>query len=190
MMKNKLNLLITLALIIGIGLACSGGNQQAEANKLVDEANKKLEEAKDLLAKTDARATKLFSEPLKTVQQLNDYKAKTKGEAKSIADDYEKVAGILKEVSKKFDDASRLNTTDKYKEYAKVKSDEFAKRAEAMNIHKGNAQAFAEITEPKEMFSKFTENNTKSAALMKEADELGAKAKKMEEDNKDLFKQT
>lgn len=187
-MKNKLNLLVILAFIIGIGLACSGGNQQEEANKIIDEANKKLEEAKALMAKTDARSTTLFSAQVQTVAQLNDYKVKMKDEAKSVADDYEKVSNMLKEVSKKFDDVSRMNLVDKYKEYAKFKADEFSKRSEAINIHKGNAQAFVEISEPKEMFSKFNENNKKSDALMKEADELGAKAKKIEEDNKDIFR--
>ncbi|MBX7169990.1 MAG: hypothetical protein K1X72_03460 [Pyrinomonadaceae bacterium] len=187
-MKNKLNLLVILALIIGIGLACGGGNQQEEANKVVDEANKKLEEAKELMAKTDARSTTLFSVPVQTVAQLNDYKAKMKGEAKSIADDYEKVSNMLKDVSKKFDDISRMNLVDKYKEYAKIKADEFAKRSEAINIHKGNAQAFVEISEPKEMFSKFNENNKKSDSLMKEADDLSSKAKKIEEENKDIFR--
>jgi hypothetical protein len=188
-MKNKLNLLANLALIIGIGLACSSGNQQEEANKMVAEANKKLEEARELATKTDARASKLFSAPIQSANQLADYKEKMKDEAKNISDDYDKVATMLKEVSKKFDDASHLNVTDKYKEYAKLKSDEFAKRAEAIGIHKGNTQAFVEITEPKQMVAKFDENNKKSGALMKEAEELGTKAKKMEEDNKDLFKQ-
>lgn len=188
-MKNKFSLLMVLALTIGIGLACGGGNQQAEANKIVEEANKKLEEAKELMTKTDARGAKLFSTPIKTVEQLNEYKEKMKGEAKSISEDYEKVSNMLKEISKKFDEASRLNVTEKYKEYAKIKSDEFAKRAEAIGIHKGNTQAFVEITEPKQMFAKFEENNKKSAGFMKEAEELGAKAKKMEEENKDLFKQ-
>lgn len=188
-MKNKFNLLAVLAIVFGIGLACSGsiGNQQAEANKLVDEANKKLEEARSLMVKTDQRSQQLFGAKINTVAELNAYKDKMKGEAKEIADDYEKVSTMLKDVSKKFDDASRMNVSDKYKEYAKLKSDEFVKRAEGINIHKGNAQAFVEISEPKQMFAKFDENNKKSADLMKEADAMGEKAKKMEEENKDIF---
>lgn len=191
-MKNKLNLLAILTLIIGIGLACSGsiGNQQSEANKLVDEANKKLEEARTLMTKTDERSQELFSANLQTVRDLNNYKSKMKNEAKEIADNYEKVAETLKDISKKYDEASRLNVSEKYKEYTKIKSEEFIKRAEAISIHKGNALAFVEISEPKQMVEKFEENNKKSAAMFKEAEEMSEKAKKIETENKEIFKTT
>lgn len=191
-MKNKLNLLIMLSLIIGIGLACSGsiGNQQADANKLVDEANKQLEEARTLMTKTDERSQELFGAKLNTVGELKAYKEKMKNEAKEITENYEKVAETLKEISKKYDEASRLNVSEKYKEYTKIKSEEFIKRAEAIKIHKGNAQAFVEISEPKQMFEKFEENNKKSAAMFKEAEEMSEKAKKIETENKEIFKTT
>jgi hypothetical protein len=188
-MKNKLNLLIMTAVFLGIGLACSSGNQQADANKLVAEANKQLEDAKSLMIKTEKRSEELFGADIKTVTQMNAYKEKMKDEAKGVSDDYEKVSTMLKEISKKYDDASRLNVSDKYKEYSKIKSDEFVKRAEAINIHKGNAQAFVEISDAKQMTAKFDENNKKSQAIYKEADDLADKAKKMEADNKDIFKE-
>jgi hypothetical protein len=187
-MQNKFNLAAVLLVVLTVGIACSGGNQQAEANKIIDEANKKLEDARALMVKTEERNQKLFGADVKTVGQLAAYKERMKDEAKSIADDYEKVASELKEISKKYDEVSRLNVSDKYKEYSKIKSDEFAKRAEAINIHKGNAQAFIEITEPKQMLAKFEENNKKSESIYKDADDLAAKAKKIEEENKDLFK--
>jgi len=187
--QNKLNAIFTILLAIAIGLACSGGNQQAEANKIVDEANKKLDEAKELYIKTETRNTQLFNANVQTVQQLQSYKAKTDGEAKSIVADYEKIAEMLKEVSKQYDDVSRMELNDKYKEYAKLKSNEFAKRAEAVGIRKGNSQAFMEIDDPKMMMMKFEENNAKSDKLFKDAEDMGVKAKKMEEENKDLFKE-
>jgi hypothetical protein len=172
-------------------LACSGTTSQiADANKIVDEANKKLDDAKDLFAKTETRNTNLFSANIQTVSQLQSYKGKMSGEAKSIVSDYEKVADMLKDVSKQYDDVSRMNVSDKYKDYAKLKSDEFAKRAEAVGIRKGNAQAFAEIDDPRTMTAKFDENNSKADRLFKDAEDMGAKAKKMEEENKDLFRQT
>ena len=187
---NQLNALFIVIIAVFIGLACSssGGSQVEEANKAVDAANKKLDEAKDLYAKTEERNTKLFSTNIQTVRQLQYYKANMGGEAKAIVADYEKVSEMLKDVSKQYDNISRMNVTDKYKDYAKLKSDEFAKRSEAINIRKGNAQAFAEIDDPKTMIAKFDENNAKSDRLFKDAEDMSAKAKKMEED-KDLFKQ-
>ena len=188
--KNRFNALIIIVATIGLLVACSGGsNQQAEANKIVDQANKKLDDTKDLYSKTEARNTNLFSATIQTVPQLRFYQGKMSGEAKSIVADYEKVSDNLKDIAKQYDDISRLNVDEKYKAYAKLKSDEFAKRSEAVNVRKGNAQAFAEISDPRIMTSKFAENNTKSDKLFKDAEDIAAKAKKMEEDNKDLFKQ-
>lgn len=170
-------------------LGCSGGTQQAEANKIVDQANKKLEETKVFYSKTESRNTALFSVNVQTIPQLRFYKAKMESEAKSIVSDYEKVSENLKDIAKQYDEISRLNVDEKYKEYAKLKSDEFAKRAEAVAVRKGNAQAFAEIDDPRILMSKFEENNSKSDRLFKDAEEIATKAKKIEEDNKDVFKQ-
>lgn len=177
------------AIAMVIGCSSSGGNQQAEANKIVDQANKKLDETKELYSKTETRNSTLFSANIQTVPQLVYYKSRMAGEAKSIVTDYEKVSDNLKDIAKQYDDISRLNVDDKYKEYAKLKSDEFAKRSEAVNIRKGNAQAFAEISDPRILVTKFQENNTKSDRLFKDAEDIASKAKKIEEDNKEIFKQ-
>lgn len=189
MNTNKLNAILAIIIAAFIALACSGGDQQAEANKVVAEANKKLEEARALIVKTEARNKTLFSANIQTTGQLQAYKSRMSDEAKQIVADYEKVSEMLKDISKKYDDVSRMKVSDKYKEYTKIKSEEFAKRADAVGVQKGNAQAFAEIDDPKTMLSKFNENNEKSEKLFKEADELGTKAKKIEDENKDLFKE-
>lgn len=186
--QNKLNFIIAIMVTAFIALACSGGDQQAEANKLVDTANAKLEEARKLMTETEARNNKLFSADVKNATQLKIYKEAKNDEAKSISADYGKVATSLSEISKSYDDASRLNVNEKYKEYAKIKSEEFAKRSSAVDVQKGNAQAFADIDDPKTMFEKFDENNEKSKKLMKEADELAEKAKKIESDNPEIFR--
>jgi hypothetical protein len=187
--QNKLNAIFIALVAIIIGLACSGTEQTADANKVVGEANKKLDEAKELYARTETRNTNLFNAQVKTISQLQYYKASKSSEAKSIVSDYEKVSEMLKDVSRQYDDISRMNLSEKYKDYAKLKSDEYAKRAEAVGIRKGNAQAFMEIDDPRTMMTKFDENNSKSDRLFKDAEEMGAKAKKMEEENKDIFKQ-
>lgn len=187
---NTLNTLIMLATALVLVIGCSGGNQQAEANKIVDTANKKLDETKEMYSKTESRNSALFSANIQTIQQLFAYKSKMAGEAKSIVADYEKVSDNLKDIAKQYDEISRLNVDEKYKEYAKLKSDEFAKRAEAVGVRKGNALAFAEIDNPRTMTAKFEENNNKSDRLFKDAEDIAGKAKKIEEDNKEIFKQS
>ena len=188
--QNKLNAILIILVAVAISLACSGANQTEEANRVVDRANKKLDEAKDLYGKTEKRNRELFSVNVQTVQQLQNYKSNKSGEAKLIVADYEKVSGMLKDISKQYDDVSRMNLSEKYTDYAKLKSDEFAKRAEAVEIRKGNAQAFAEIDDPRTMTAKFDENNSKADRLFKDAEDISSKAKKIEEENKDIFKQT
>jgi hypothetical protein len=185
---NKLNAIFIIIAAIALGLACGGSAQTEEANKIVDGANKKLEEAKELFVATEKRNTALFDVNIQTPQQLQFYKANKSEEAKSIVTDYEKVVEMMKDVSRQYDNISRMNLSEKYKDYAKLKSDEFAKRAEAINVRKGNAQAFADIADARAMNEKFDENNAKADRLFKDADDIAAKAKKMEEENKDLFK--
>jgi len=187
--QNKFNAIFIMIVAAIVGLACSGAAQTGEANILVDRANKKLDEAKELYAATETRNANLFDANVNTVSQLQDYKATHNDEAQSIVGDYEKVSGMLKDVSRQYDDISRLNLSEKYKDYARLKSDEYAIRAEAVGVRKGNAQAFMEIDDPSAMMTKFDENNSKSDRLFKDAEDIAAKARKMEEENKELFKQ-
>ena len=188
--QNKLNAIFIILVAIAIGLACSSSDQQAEANKIVDQANKKLDEAKDLYEKTEKRNKELFSVNVQNDRQLQAYKFLKSDEAKSIVAEYERDSEMLKDISKQYDDISRMNLNEKYKDYAKLKSDEFVKRAEAVNIRKGNAQAFAEIDDAKTMLAKFDENNTKSDKLFKDAEDIATKAKKIEDENKEIFRES
>ena len=188
--QNKLNAIFIILVAIAVGLACNSSNQQAEANKIVDQANKKLDEAKDLYEKTEKRNKELFSVNVQNDRQLQAYKFLKSDEAKSIVAEYERASEMLRDISKQYDDISRMNLNEKYKDYAKLKSDEFVKRAEAVNIRKGNAQAFAEIDDAKTMLAKFDENNTKSDKLFKDAEDIATKAKKIEDENKDIFRES
>lgn len=187
--RNEFNKLFITIVAIAICVACGSGNQTEEANKIVDSANKKLDEAKELYSKTETRNTKLFNANVQTVEQLQAYKSGKSDEAKAIVEDYENVSEMLKDISKQYDEVSRMNLTEKYKDYAKLKSDEYTKRSEAISIRKGNAQAFMEIDDYKTMTAKFDDNNAKSDRLFKDAEDIGAKAKKLEEENKDMFRQ-
>ena len=187
-LKNKFNATLIMIGAFLLVIGCSSSDQQAEANKIVDTANKKLDDTKELYSKVETRNGELFKANIQTIPQLIAYKSKMSGEAKSIVSDYEKVTENLKDIAKQYDEISRLNVNEKYKEYAKLKSNEFATRADAVGIRKGNAQAFAEIDDPRILIKKFEENNTKSDKLFKDAEDIASKAKKIEEDNKEIFK--
>lgn len=184
--KTVIKVLIIFA-IFGVIYGCGNGDAQTEARKLVSEINIKIVELSELLTITEKRNKSLFGANIQTTDELADYKKNKSGEAKSIIADYEKIFESLKEISKLFDDVSRMDLNPKFKEYAKLKSDEFMKRAEAVNVRKGNAQAFLEIDDQQKMTTRFDENNTKSDRIFGEAEEISRKAREMENENKNLF---
>lgn len=184
---HKLNLLLVLTVLLATALAC-GGDQTDEANKLVNDANKSIEEAKSLMTATESRNDKLFSANIQNVAQFSIYRNKNYEEAKGIIADYGKVAEKLTEASKKFAEAGKLKVPDKFKEYLELKSKEFAKRAEGVGNRKLNAQAFIDSTNPTELPKVFDANNAKTKTIMDEAEDMGKKADKIKEDNKEIFK--
>ncbi|MBV9957850.1 MAG: hypothetical protein JO360_05480, partial [Acidobacteria bacterium] len=74
------------------------------------------------------------------------------------------------------------------KEYLTLKSQEFAKRAEQMDIGKGNAQALLDSNDAESLMAKVRENKTKYEALDKESKDLETKANKIQAENKDKIK--
>jgi len=185
-MKCRFYKFILTAAFVGIGLAC-GANQQAEANKLVGEANELIGKTDILINQTETRNQKLFDADVQTAEELAAYKLKMKDEAQRIIENYVKASEMLKEIANNFDRAAQLKVPEIFQEYAATKSEEFAKRAEAFEIRKGNAQVFIEIDSPKLMTDKFDENNSRFEKLIKEADEFGEAAKRIEIENRDFF---
>ena len=113
---NKLNLLLALTVLFAFAIAC-GGNQVEEANKLVADANKSIDEAKGLISTTEVKNTKLFSERIDTVEEFTIYRNKSVNDAKSIIEDFGKISEKLFDASKKFGEAAKLKVEDKFKEY-------------------------------------------------------------------------
>ena len=189
-MKNyghKINLLLALTVLLTIALAC-GGNQVEDANKLVADANKSIDEAKELITTTEVKNTKLFSERIDTFAEFTIYRNKSANDAKTLIEDFGKISDKLTDASKKFGEAGKLKVADKFKEYLDLKSKEFAKRAEAVSNRKGNPQAFLDSTNPNDLPKIFDANNTKSKSILDEAEEISKKADKIKEENKEIFK--
>jgi len=171
--SNKLRTIVAV-FTVAILTAC-GGNQIEEANHLVDKANKNIVEADELLKKTEKKNKELFAVPIQTEEELQIYKEKKSAEAGTIIEDFEKASNLAESAANQFAEAGKLNVPENFKEYLEIKSQEFAKRAEAVETRKGNAQAFLDY-DGATMVKKFEENNEKSEKLMKEAKELGERA--------------
>ena len=181
--KNyPLGMFIALLLLIAVVLACSsGGNETEKANKLVDEGNSAVQEAKKDLTEAEQLKQKM----LKTdVSHLDD----ARSTAKEAIAAYEKAEAKCKEAAAKYDEASRLKLNDKFKEYLTLKVKEYNKRVELVQTAKGVPQALIDSESRQGWITKANTVNERVDQLSKEADDIGAQAEKIQKDNPDIFK--
>jgi hypothetical protein len=180
--KNQpLRALMALLLLIAVVLACSsGGNETEKANKLVDEGNAAVQEAKKHITKADELKKKMLMD----VSHLDAARAV----AKEAIGAYENGQAKCKEAAAKYDEASRLKLNDKFKEYLALKVKEYNKRAEVVQTAKGVPQALIDGESRQGWIAKANSVNEKVNQMVKEADALGAQADKIEKDNPDIFK--
>ena len=101
---------------------------------------------------------------------------------------YDKAAEKCKEAASKYDEASRLQVSDQFKQYLILKAKEYNKRAEMVETAKGTPQALIESTNRSSFVIRAKSNNEKVDQLYKEAEDLGAQADKIQKDNPDAFK--
>src|SRR5437764_4360680 len=180
--KNQLAALAAFVLLIAIVLACSsGGNETGKANKLVDEGNAAVQDAKKDITEAESLKQKMLSTD---VAQL----AQARSTAKDAIAAYDKAEEKCKEAAAKYDEASRLKLNDKFKEYLGLKVKEYNKRVELIETAKGIPQALIDSESREGWIKKANDVNEKVDSLRKEADDLGAQADKVQKDNPDIFK--
>ena len=178
------SMFIALLILVAAVLACSSagiGNETAAANKLVDEGNAAVQEAKKYV--TDAEAKKDAMLHTK-VSQLRE--ARTL--AKEAVAAYDKAEEKCKEAAKKYDEASKLKINEKFKEYLGLKVKEYNKRAEMVETARATPQALLDSESQKSFIIRVKAANEKVDALSKEAGEFAAQSDKLQKDNPDIFK--
>ena len=168
-------------LLIAAVLACSSGNETDKANKLVDEGNAAVTEAKKQIADAEEKKDNMLK---MDVSQL----AEARSTAKDAIAAYDKAEEKCKEAVSKYDEASRLKLNDKFKEYLALKVKEYNKRVELIEAAKGLPQALVESESRKGWIDRANSINDKVAKLAKEADDYAAQADKLQKDNADIFK--
>ncbi len=181
--KNKWNLLILAFAIVAFGLACS--QNQQKANGLVDEANKFIGEAKT----AQETADKKYNEVIDKVNgEFPEGRDAYKATVQEAIDNYDKASKKVTDAANKFDEASKIDTTDKYKTYLTAKTNENKKRAEWLMAFKERAQAILDAGSFDELKTKIDALTAKINSIDKEASKFGDEAKKIETDNPEIFK--
>ena len=177
------NALLAGLLLLGVGLACSFGDETEKANKLVVEGNAAIDEGKKYVSDGEEKKSKMLQMP---VAQLGDARSL----AKEVIKAYDQAEQKAKEAAGKFDEASKLKVGDKFKEYLSLKVKEYNKRAELMEALKGTPQALIDSENRASFISQANEANRKAEGLAKEANDLEAQADKLQKDNPDSIKKT
>ena len=187
-MNMKMNpshssMFIALLLLVVAVLACSGsiGNETVKANKLVEEGNAAVQEGKQYVEDAEDKKDKMLHTK---VSEL----AEARALAKEAIAGYDKAEEKCKEAAKKYDEASKLKISDKFKEYLALKVKEYNKRAEVMATAKATPQALLDSESQKSFIARAKANNEKIDALAKEAEDLAGQSDKLQKDNPDIFK--
>src|SRR6266404_1269106 len=186
-MKTKMNsqrhssMFLALFLLVAAVLACSSGMETEKANKIGDEGNAAVAEGKKFYTEAEEKKQAMLQT---NVRQL----AEARTLAKEAIAAYDKAEEKCKEAAKKYDEASKLKISDKFKEYLGIKVKEYNKRAELVEAAKGTPQALIDSESRSSFITRAQANNDKVAALAKEADDLAGQATKLEKDNPDMFK--
>jgi len=176
--------LLALFLLVAVVLACKSTSTSSDtdkANKLVDAGNAAVQDAKKFVADAEAKKAQMMKTD---VRRLAEARVTA---AEAIAA-YDKAAEKCKEAAQKYDEASRLQISHKFKEYLILKVKEYNKRAEMVATAKGTPQALIESTNRSSFVIRANSNNSKVDQLYKEAEDIGAQADKLQKDNPNIFK--
>jgi hypothetical protein len=184
MIPQRYRSLTALFLLVFVILACRNAttpNETDTANKLVDEGNAAVQEAKKAVSDAEAKKDQMMKTDLRRLAE-----ARVRA-AEAIAA-YDKAAEKCKAAASKYDEASRLQISDKFKQYLMLKAKEYNKRAEMVEAAKGTPQALIESTNRSSFVIRANSNNAKVDQLYKDAEDIGAQAEKLQKDNPNIFK--
>ena len=157
-----------------------------KANKLVDAANAAITEANASVQKGNSQLVEIEN-AIPNIESDTDLQA-ARTKAKDVISLLEKARDKFKEAGGKFEDASKLKVQDKFKDYLDAKGKEMKKRGDLVAAMLEEPQAFLASSNREDYNKKVPAIVTKVKDLKKEADDLAAKADKIHDENKDIFK--
>jgi hypothetical protein len=174
-------------LLLGVALACGSADETDKANKLVEQdGNAAIEDGKKYLTDAEEKKNMMLHTKISDASSL----AKARALAKEAITAYNQGEDKLKEAVGKFEEASKLKISDKYKEYLALRIKEKNKRVELVEALKDIPQALIDSDSRSTFTSRANAATQKAEGLMKEANDLEAQAEKLEKDNPDSFKKS
>jgi hypothetical protein len=185
-MKN-LTAILAILMLIFVGLACSG-DETEKANSLVDEANKFVAEGNKAVQEAESKGKEFDKKVSDASGQREEQQDINKFANDNLIPTYNKIKENYTKAGEKFGEASKLKINDKYKEYLQLKEQEFKKRAEYAESLNAIPNTLAKSQSKDEYLEKVEKDVENSKKLAKEADDIAAKATKIQTDNPTIFK--
>ena len=180
--------IIWLIMLTALSLGCSLNDQSDEANKLVDEANVIIEKYNTGTEKLDALFNELFGDNLTQVEDFKAYKEKNKSKFDEVISLSEQIEKMGIEIINKFEQASELKLSEKYKEYLKLRIREIKKRTDAYKLHAPFVEKILQTNDVDKINRQIEDYNNQIAEITKEIDALAEKARQIAKDNPDEIK--
>ncbi|HEX8843112.1 MAG TPA: hypothetical protein VF791_00500 [Pyrinomonadaceae bacterium] len=178
--KRLLPLLIVCALMT-LAVSCS---ETSKANKFIGEGDAAVKEADKLGQENEAKINQLNSGLANFPENREQLKVPAQ-EAMGLID---KAIAKLREASSKYDEASKTNIDAQLKEYMSLRSQEWAKHVQHLEIIKEFPSAVLDASVDREaLLKKVADVNQRIAKLQGEWTELRARAAAIREKNKDKF---
>ena len=175
-MKNKLNLILPAVLTMALFAAACTDKNTDEANKFVDSANKKANEAQAFYSKIPKVANKITnnSEDFEENKKANETEIK---EAISATDKY---VEMLKSSAGDFREASKLNPDQTFKNYYEAKARQMEGLADIASTQRSMFQDFLDSSDADSANQKMAPKLAKMNDLDKSLTEIENKVTKLE----------
>jgi hypothetical protein len=182
---NPLKKLTAFAILFIIACFLSSCSEMSRARKLVEDGNAAVKESEKYAVEADAKLRQLdrrreeFPSNREPLEQISR-------ESIELLD---KAAGKLREAAGNYEAASRAKIDDKLREYLSLKAQEFTKHVEHLEAAREIPQSVMDsaVTDFSILNERRYDINVRIEKLKKEWEELAARAKKIQEDNKEKF---
>jgi len=178
---------LTIMMLLIFGLKACDNAQIDEANKLVDEANVITEKKKELLAKSNELFIELLGDNLTKVEDIKAYKEKNKSKFDELINLTGQIERLGAESTDKYEQASKLKVSEKYKEYLGIKIQEIKKRTDAHKLVVPFIKEFLQTNDVDKINKLIDDFDKQNTDVTKEIDELSEKAEQFVKDNPKVF---
>ena len=183
---NRLRKVMVVSIVAALGLIGIACGQMGEANKLVDEANATIKKSNESSTKSAALIKEIFGN-LKA-DDLEEYKNTNKAKIDELLKLLEGSEKDLADAGGKFEAASKLDVSAKFKEYLSLKGQEIKKRSEHDKATTAFVKSFQSEKDLEKVNTLMDDYVKKSGDINKEAEDLMKKADQIVKDNPTEFK--